>query len=158
MGVWLLVAGLIAMLNPFTISFLLPSNLFVMVVVAPWMMLVAFRGITRDRQWRDAAAFALLDTPPDAVPVLETFPESIAEHVAEPLTCALPPRFDPSAHPAADEARVLRYAGKLDDNWKEPDAVKERYVRDAVEAINARRPVPVEETFSIGCTIKWKTS
>ena len=57
-----------------------------------------------------------------------------------------------------DEARVLRYSGKLDDNWKEPDAVKERYVRDAVDMILAGRPVTLAETFSIGCTIKWKAS
>lgn len=54
-----------------------------------------------------------------------------------------------------DGARTLRYAGKLDDNWKEPDAVKERYLRDAVEAVLAGRTVAVPETHSIGCTIKW---
>jgi hypothetical protein len=57
-----------------------------------------------------AAAFALLETPRHEVPVLATFPEVVTEQVAEPLTCTLPPRFDPSVHPAADEARGLRDA------------------------------------------------
>jgi thiol-disulfide isomerase/thioredoxin len=57
-----------------------------------------------------------------------------------------------------DRARTLRYAGKLDDNWKEPGKVTARYVRDAVDAILAGRAIEVPETFSIGCTIKWKTS
>lgn len=57
-----------------------------------------------------ASAFALLDTPVERVPVLATFPEVVTEQVAEPLSCALPPRFDPTAHPAVDEARGLRDA------------------------------------------------
>jgi peroxiredoxin len=55
-----------------------------------------------------------------------------------------------------DKARNLRYHGKMDDNWKEPKAVKERYLRDAVEAVLKGTAVTVPETFSIGCTIKWR--
>jgi thiol-disulfide isomerase/thioredoxin len=57
-----------------------------------------------------------------------------------------------------DRERILRYAGKLDDNWKEPSKVTARYVRDAVDALLAGREVPLAETFSIGCTIKWRAS
>ncbi len=55
-----------------------------------------------------------------------------------------------------DEERKLRYHGKMDDNWQNPDAVKEKYLRDAVDAILAGNKVQVPETFSIGCTIKWR--
>jgi peroxiredoxin len=55
-----------------------------------------------------------------------------------------------------DEQRKLRYHGKFDDNWKEPSQVKERYVQNAVEALLAGKAVSVPETYSIGCTIKWK--
>jgi thiol-disulfide isomerase/thioredoxin len=55
-----------------------------------------------------------------------------------------------------DKERVLRYSGKMDDNWKDPGAVKERYLPQSVEALLAGRTVPVAETFSVGCTIKWK--
>jgi peroxiredoxin len=54
-----------------------------------------------------------------------------------------------------DRSRKLRYAGKMDDNWEHPGAVKENYLRDAVDALLRGEKVPVPETFSIGCTIKW---
>jgi peroxiredoxin len=54
-----------------------------------------------------------------------------------------------------DNERKLRYSGKLDDNWKEPAAAKEHYLRDAVDAVLSGKPVKVPETHSIGCTIKW---
>ncbi|MGA9115151.1 MAG: thioredoxin family protein [Bacteroidota bacterium] len=54
-----------------------------------------------------------------------------------------------------DSGRKLQYAGKMDDNWQEPSRVKETYLRDALEALLAGRPVEVPETHSVGCTIKW---
>jgi len=55
-----------------------------------------------------------------------------------------------------DKNRKLRYSGKMDDNWKEPQSVKETYLKDAVDALLAGKEIKVAETFSIGCTIKWK--
>ncbi len=55
-----------------------------------------------------------------------------------------------------DEKRKLRYQGKIDDNWKELDKVKSKYLRDAIVEILDGKDVSVPETFSIGCTIKWK--
>ncbi len=55
-----------------------------------------------------------------------------------------------------DKERKLCYSGKMDDNWKEPQFVKDRYVKDAIEALLAGKEVAVKETFSIGCTIKWR--
>ena len=54
-----------------------------------------------------AHAFSLLDAPG---PVLEEFGEAIVDEATEVLTCPLPPRYDPDAHPAVDEARGLRPA------------------------------------------------
>ena len=54
-----------------------------------------------------AAAFALLDSPE---PVVAEFGESIPDDGGEMLACPLPPRHDPDAHPAIDEARGLRAA------------------------------------------------
>lgn len=55
------------------------------------------------------AAFALLDSPE---PIVTEFGESIAadEEADEMVSCPLPPRHDPDAHPAVDEARGLRAA------------------------------------------------
>ncbi len=55
-----------------------------------------------------------------------------------------------------DKARKLRYHGKMDDNHKDPSAVTAPYLRDAADAILAGREIKVSETYSVGCTIKWK--
>jgi len=55
-----------------------------------------------------------------------------------------------------DKNRELSYHGKIDDNWQEPHNVKTHYLRDALDELLEGKPVSVRETFSIGCTIKWK--
>lgn len=55
-----------------------------------------------------------------------------------------------------DQERKLRYHGKIDDNWKEPEKVKYQYLRDAIKEVLEGKEVSIPETFSIGCTIKWK--
>lgn len=55
-----------------------------------------------------------------------------------------------------DANRKLRYEGKIDDNWREPERVKSKYLRDAIVEVLNGKEVSVPETFSIGCTIKWK--
>jgi len=54
-----------------------------------------------------AAAFGLLESPE---PIVTEFGESIPDRGDEVLACPLPPRHDPDAHPAIDEARGLRAA------------------------------------------------
>jgi hypothetical protein len=54
------------------------------------------------------AAFNLLERP--AGPVLEDYPERIADATEEPLTCALPPAFNAATSSVVDEARALRSA------------------------------------------------
>ena len=54
------------------------------------------------------AAFDLLERKKG--PVLEDFPETIQSKGGQPLSCPLPPRYDPNLHPALDEARALRSA------------------------------------------------
>jgi len=79
-------------------------------------------------------AFALLGR--EEGPVLEDFPEQIVDEANQPLTCPVPPRFDPSVPPAVDEARALRPAweraraaaggtqvGRVVDGGGIPDAV-----------------------------------
>jgi len=55
-----------------------------------------------------------------------------------------------------DKNRKLKYEGKIDDNWQEPGKVKSAYLRDAILEVLNEKEVSVPETFSIGCTIKWK--
>lgn len=54
-----------------------------------------------------ARAFALLNEP--SGPVLVDHPETILSDES-PLSCTIPPRFDPSLPPAVDEARGIRKA------------------------------------------------
>jgi D-proline reductase (dithiol) PrdB len=54
------------------------------------------------------SAFSLLTRPQG--PVLEDFPEVIGDQSNEPLACAMPPRFNPEAPAAVDEALALRPA------------------------------------------------
>jgi hypothetical protein len=64
------------------------------------------------------AAFALLER--TDVPVLETYPDVIADEADVPASCPLPPRLDTEGHPAAAEARGLReaYQRNLDQHGR----------------------------------------
>lgn len=55
-----------------------------------------------------------------------------------------------------DKDRKLKYEGKIDDNWQEPAKVKSAYLKEAILEVLKEKEVSVPETFSIGCTIKWK--
>jgi peroxiredoxin len=55
-----------------------------------------------------------------------------------------------------DRNRRLVYHGAIDDS-REEDAVGERYLRDAIEALLADRDPPVSETPPVGCSVKWKS-
>lgn len=51
-------------------------------------------------------------------------------------------------------AKGLVYKGAIDDNVKDPAAVKETYLRDAINAVVKNTTPAKQETKSIGCTIK----
>jgi peroxiredoxin len=55
-----------------------------------------------------------------------------------------------------DGQKKLRYHGKMDDNHQQPAAVREKYLAQATDAILAGKDIKEAETYSIGCTIKWK--
>jgi peroxiredoxin len=55
-----------------------------------------------------------------------------------------------------DRERKLRYAGRFDDSrFADPATVTSTDARNAVEALLAGKPVPVETTKVIGCSTKW---
>lgn len=63
------------------------------------------------------------------------------------------------AHPVStekDEGRVLKYKGRVDDNWKDADAVTEHNLHDAIMALVKGEDPPMHEVNAIGCSIKWK--
>jgi thioredoxin-related protein len=48
----------------------------------------------------------------------------------------------------------LIYKGAIDDNIKDPGAVKTFYLKDALAALNSGQKPGLQQTKSIGCTIK----
>jgi len=52
--------------------------------------------------------------------------------------------------------RNLAFHGKIDDNWQEPDKAANHYLRNALDELLAEKEISLPETFTIGCTIKWK--
>ena len=56
-----------------------------------------------------------------------------------------------------DNKRVLRYRGRIDDNWENSEEVKKHNVREAVGSLLRGEEVKVKEAKAIGCSIKWKS-
>lgn len=57
-----------------------------------------------------------------------------------------------------DRGRRLRYVGRFDDSkFGDAATVKSHDAREAIEALLAGRPVPVEKTKVHGCSTKWAT-
>jgi thiol-disulfide isomerase/thioredoxin len=56
-----------------------------------------------------------------------------------------------------DENRVLKYRGRIDDNWKDETAVTRKDLRMAVDWILENKEIDFEMVPSMGCSIKWKT-
>jgi peroxiredoxin len=55
-----------------------------------------------------------------------------------------------------DQDRKLRYQGRIDDNMLDSAATTHE-ARDAIEALLAGKPVPLETTRAFGCSTKWLT-
>jgi thiol-disulfide isomerase/thioredoxin len=65
--------------------------------------------------------------------------------------------YGPTATPHVfvfDAARKLRYVGRIDDSEREQLA-KAPDLKNALDAVLAGRPVPLEQTRAFGCSIKW---
>jgi thiol-disulfide isomerase/thioredoxin len=53
-----------------------------------------------------------------------------------------------------DKDRKLRFCGRIDDG-ENPKNIKSKDTENAIDALLAEKPVPVETTRTIGCSIKW---
>ena len=66
-------------------------------------------------------------------------------------------KYGPAATPTVyifDADRKLRYVGRVDDAEHEKE-VTTRDTRNALDALVAGKPVPVEKTKTFGCSTKW---
>mgnify|MGYP001159174548 CR=1 FL=1 len=55
-----------------------------------------------------------------------------------------------------DGARRLAYHGRIDDNWKEPTAVRHQELAAALDALLAGGRPDTAQHHSLGCSIKWR--
>ena len=72
-------------------------------------------------------------------------------------TQAMARAYGPKATPHVfvfDETRRLRFVGRIDDG-ENPAKITTTDTRNAIEALLAGKPVPVETTKVFGCSIKW---
>ena len=55
-----------------------------------------------------------------------------------------------------DQNRKLRYHGRIDDNYKDENAVRTYDLRNAINALIHNQKVTIELTPAIGCSVKWR--
>ena len=95
----------------------------------------------------------------------DSFDEMVNYYKAQNLTCyyaldkksELADAFGASRTPQCflfNHESVLVYKGAIDDNVKDINAVKQHYLKKALEAVSNKKNPEVQETKSIGCTIK----
>lgn len=50
----------------------------------------------------------------------------------------------------------LYYHGRIDDNWRDAEAVRRRELLTAIEGLAAGQPAPSLQEPAMGCSIKWR--
>lgn len=83
------------------------------------------------------------------------FPFAYVRDDSQALVRALGARFTPEVY-VFDEARELRYHGRIDDNHRDPARVTAHDLKSALDALLAGKAPSVAETTAFGCSIKWK--
>lgn len=80
-------------------------------------------------------------------PYLRDTSQSVA-HAYGALVTPHPMLFGPD--------RRLMFQGPIDDNHSNPNRVRHRFLRDAIQAAIAGRPIPETELPVLGCSVKWR--
>lgn len=80
--------------------------------------------------------------------------QDFTQNVAKAYDAVCTP--DPYLYENVNGDFLLRYRGRIDDNWKDEKAVRVRDLAEAIEAILGRQPVAIDQKPSMGCSIKWK--
>jgi peroxiredoxin len=55
-----------------------------------------------------------------------------------------------------DQKRILRYRGRIDDNWKDETKVTRNELRMAIDKLLEDKEIDFPMIPSLGCSIKWK--
>ena len=83
------------------------------------------------------------------------FPFPYVRDDSQAFVRTLGARFTPEVY-VFDEARKLRYHGRIDDNHRDLARVTSHDLRSALDALLAGKAPPVAETVAFGCSVKWK--
>ncbi len=83
------------------------------------------------------------------------FPFPYVRDDSQAFVRALGARFTPEVY-VFDEARTLRYHGRIDDNHRDLAKVSSHDLRNALDALLDGRDPPVAQTIAFGCSVKWK--
>lgn len=133
----------------------------------PYVKAYEERTIRLAREFADQAAFVAINAN-DPIQYPEDSFENM-QRVAQEKGYPFPYLFDETQEVARaynaertpeffvfDQARTLKYHGRLDDNWEQPDQVQHQYLRDAIEALLKGELPAHSDVAPVGCTIKWK--
>lgn len=55
-----------------------------------------------------------------------------------------------------DQNRILKYRGRIDDNWKDEKLVTKKELRMAIDCLLDGKEIRFETVHPMGCSIKWK--
>lgn len=55
-----------------------------------------------------------------------------------------------------DQDRKLAYHGRIDDNWKDPNAVTREELKEAIQTLLNNEKPSEDQKSSMGCSIKWR--
>ncbi len=74
---------------------------------------------------------------------------------------AVAKKYGPDCTPDAflfDSKRLLRYHGRIDDNWRFRDKAKDHTLKEMISMLLAGIPIHPDEALkpAMGCSIKWK--
>jgi thiol-disulfide isomerase/thioredoxin len=83
------------------------------------------------------------------------FPFPYVRDDSQAFVRTLGARFTPEVY-VFDEARRLRYHGRIDDNHRDPTQVTAHDLKNALDALLAGKEPPVTQTTAFGCSVKWK--
>jgi peroxiredoxin len=51
---------------------------------------------------------------------------------------------------------IVCYAGAIDDNAQNPEAIQHHYLKNAISALLHKQPISLTSTDPIGCSVKWR--
>lgn len=63
---------------------------------------------------------------------------------------------DPYLYENTSNGFVLRYRGRLDDNWKDESQIKEQTLKNVTDQLLSGQAINPDQIPSMGCSIKWK--